>query len=344
MIKNKAEINDIEGVIRIKINIPFDIKFVCVYLFYISDKLILMDAGINFIKWKKSFLYALAELDISVEAIDYCIVSHEHMDHSGLLKFLKRNNPELKIIMHEYTEKTLRLCSNSKNNEITEQNAQQIAKEFIKYGMERKYVEKIIKNFLMWPKLMMYSEPSIIVKKDRELSFGKGKNLKFIWTPGHSIGHICTFNTENSHLFSGDHVLSRITPHIGNYHLLSLFDKKYVCPNIIDLYLKSFEKIENLKPKIIFPAHQEVIYNPLERIAAIKEHHNKRFEEIVQLIENRPLTPVEIAKLHFGEELNDMNKYLAFNEVLSHLIFLENKGKVKRLRKNDKIVFTAIFS
>jgi hypothetical protein len=34
-----------------------------------------------------------------------------------------------------------------------------------------------------------------------------------------------------------------------------------------------------------------------------------------------------------------MNSFLALSEVLGHLIYLENKNKVKRIEKDDKILF-----
>ena len=40
-------------------------------------------------------------------------------------------------------------------------------------------------------------------------------NFRVIWTPGHSAGHICLYDTRHKVLLSGDHVLPRITPSVG---------------------------------------------------------------------------------------------------------------------------------
>ena len=94
-----------------------------------------------------------------------------------------------------------------------------------------------------------------------------------------------------------------------------------------------------MNSKIIFPAHQEVIYNPHERISEIKKHHDNRLHEISSVIKDNPLTPFKISQIHFGEELSDINIVLGISEVISHLIYLELQGKVKRIEENGKIYF-----
>lgn len=340
MAPKDSEISELDGVYRLRIDIPFDVKFVCVFLFELEGKKILIDAGLNVLPWKKKFLSLLQQINVKIEDIDYCFVTHDHLDHNGLLKFIKRKNPSLKILMHEFTNYSLNFSADPEKYELMKENARKFAETFSSYGMDQKYIQPILSWFLQWPKIVRYQAPDVILQDDDEISIGRSK-LKIIWTPGHSIGHICVFNEKNSHLFSGDHILSRITPHIGQYHMLSLVDSKYVYPNILEMYLKSLDKIERLNPKLIFPAHQEIIENPLERISEIRKHHQMRFDSICKVIKNNPLTPFEISQIHFGPNLDNMNKYLAINEVLSHLFYLENKNKVTRGKKNGKILFSS---
>lgn len=139
-------------------------------------------------------------------------------------------------------------------------------------------------------------------------------------------------------MFAGDHILSSITPHIGNFLVVPKY-RNQDFENILDYYLASLDRIDKLNPRIIFPAHQEVIYNPHERILEIKEHHKNRLKEISSLIENNPMIPVKIAQLHFGDDLDEMNSYLALSEVVAHLIYLERQEKVKKMEKNGKIYY-----
>ena len=339
----KSEISEIDNnVIRFKIDFPpFEgLTFVCMYLLKIEGSNVLIDAGLHFTDWKKKFFAGLEEFDISVKNIDYCIVTHDHIDHIGLIKTLKRKNPDMQILMHKITHDLIRWGTDAKNNEEVEMMATELAERMIKFGISEEKGDRIIQFFSNWHKLINYRKPDRVLHDNDEILFDSNK-LKVIWTPGHALGHICIFDTSNKYLFSGDHILSRITPHIGSFIMNPVLKNEYDVTNILDYYLKSLDKIDNLNPKIIFPAHQDVIYNPHERISEIKKHHDNRLHEISSIIKNNPLTPFRISQIHFGEDLSEINTFLAISEVISHLTYLEHQGKIERIEKNGKFLFVS---
>jgi glyoxylase-like metal-dependent hydrolase (beta-lactamase superfamily II) len=118
--------------------------------------------------------------------------------------------------------------------------------------------------------------------------------------------------------------------------------QRYDFSNILKYYIESLDRIDKLNPNIIFPAHQDVIYDSHKRILEMKAHHKNRLSEISQLIENNPLTPFKISQIHFGDDLDEINTYLGLGEVLSHLIYLEQENKVKRFEENDRIYFLKV--
>jgi len=338
--KSPYEISKIEDVIQIKIDVPFDVKFVYVYLLKIKERYVLFDAGLNMGNWPQQFFSALKKIDVKVEEINHCIISHSHLDHVGLIADLRRKNPDIKIVMHEITNEKMKWETNPNNFSKIKKEATQLTSKLLKYGLTQKQGEKLVQYFLKWPRLKKYHKPDILVHDDDTLSI-EDKSFKILWTPGHALGHICIYVENEKYLFSGDHILSRITPHIGNFIINEAIRtryKEYDFENILDLYLKSLDKISQLNPSIIFPAHQKVIYNPLERIKAIRRHHQERLREISNVIKQNPKTPYEISKIHFGE-LDDINSFLALSEVLGHLIYLEREGKVRRIKKSDVIMF-----
>ncbi len=108
MYKFKSEVNKIDDVYRIKIDVPFAVKFVCLYLFELNDQYILIDAGLNMGNWSKLLFKALNDINIRIEDINYCFITHLHLDHIGLVKTLKRKNPNLKVVMNDITHRILR--------------------------------------------------------------------------------------------------------------------------------------------------------------------------------------------------------------------------------------------
>jgi glyoxylase-like metal-dependent hydrolase (beta-lactamase superfamily II) len=339
MLKKGSEVKRIEGVYRIKIPVPFAVRFVCLYLYPINQGYVLIDAGLNMGEWPNKFLTLLKSINVKPEDIKYCIITHEHLDHIGLLKKLKELNPGLKIVMHHFTNEILKWECNPKNLEEIKQASEELAEMMISYGIEEQYKNQIIKMFLYWRKIKEYIPPDIIISpSDGSLNLENTK-LKLIWTPGHSFGHICLFGSQKRVLFSGDHILSRITPHIGNFIVNKNISKEFDFNNILKHYLESLEHIKQLNPIIIFPAHQEVIYTPQKRINEIFDHHQTRLSQIIKVIRDHPKTPYEISQEHFGTDLDDTNTFLAVSEVLGHLIYLEKQEKIKRFRKEKKIFF-----
>lgn len=338
-VKFNSEISKIETVTRVKIDVPWNVKDVSLYIFKIQDKTILFDSGLDMGNWSKLFFLALKEINLTVQDIDYCFISHNHSDHVGLAGTLKQRNPDLQLLMHNITAKTLKWENQEENMEELEQEAQKVAFQMIKYGFTDKQAERVVQFFSYWPQFRKYQKPDIILN-DGDIILD---DLKVIWTPGHSFGHICLFNSKDKYLFSGDHILSRITPHIGNYIIPKVLLEEYQdydFNNILKHYLNSLDRIDMLNPKIIFPAHQEIIYDPHKRITEIKEHHKNRLAEISRVIKDNPLPPSRISELHFGE-LDDMNSFLALSEVLSHLFFLEEQGLVESIEKNGKILYSS---
>ncbi|MFX1340878.1 MAG: MBL fold metallo-hydrolase [Promethearchaeota archaeon] len=336
----KSEINEIENVYQIKITVPWAVKYVCVYIFKIDDSYVMFDAGLDMGNWPKLFFSALDKIGISMKEIDYCFISHEHTDHTGLMRQCKRINPNIQIMMSEAAHETLKWETDPENYKDLVQSAKEMVQQVIKYGMDENKGKRLIDWFTMWPKLRKYIEPDKLLHDGDEISF-KTNKLKVIWTPGHALGHICVFNNNKRYLFSGDHILSRITPHIGNFLVNPELSEKYDFEDILKHYLHSLDRIDELNPKIIFPAHQEIIYDPHKRIQEIKSHHDRRLSEISSVIKDNPLTPYKISLLHFGNDLDEMNSFLALSEVMGHLIYLENKNQVKRIEKNNKILFVS---
>ncbi|MFW9825668.1 MAG: MBL fold metallo-hydrolase [Candidatus Thorarchaeota archaeon] len=338
--KINSEVTEINGVYRFQIDFPSPVglDFVCMYLFNIDNTHFLVDAGMNLPNWKNSFFSELNKLNLSIMDIDYLIITHEHPDHVGLMKEIKDANPNIKILMHEITHDIIKRMTDPKYEEELQNSTEELISRTLKFGITEERAKNMFGFSTSMHRMMSYTKPDRIVKDNDEIPFDS-TTIRFVWTPGHSLGHICVFEDSNRHLFGGDHILSRITPNIGTSMMRSTSEEQFDFTNILDYYLKSLDKIDELNAKIIFPAHQEVIYEPHKRILEMKKHHDARLFEISKAIENKPLTPYEISLIHFGKDLDGMNTLLALSEILSHLIYLEIQGKVKRIEQNNKYYF-----
>jgi len=95
-----------------------------------------------------------------------------------------------------------------------------------------------------------------------------GRDVFAVYTPGHTTDHLCLHDPEEGLLFSGDHILPTITPHISGLGqdpdpLASFFRSLDTCADL--------ESVTN-----VLPAHGHPFEDLRGRIKAIKGHHDDR--------------------------------------------------------------------
>ena len=55
--------------------------------------------------------------------------------------------------------------------------------------------------------------------------------------------------------------------------------------NPLKAYLESLDKVYQLDIELVLPGHREVFRNAKERIQELKDHHRKRLDEIIAILE-----------------------------------------------------------
>lgn len=152
---------------------------------------------------------------------------------------------------------------------------------------------------------------------DREIVPGElldlpGRRMRAVWTPGHTPGHVC-LHLEEDHpaglaghgrLFSGDHLLPEITPHIGLYEDPDDHGGT-TCSNAVESvgdvadplgdYLDSLERIGRLRPAEVLPAHQHPFTDAPARVTRLLAHHEDRLTGLLVLL-STPFTPWQLAE------------------------------------------------
>jgi glyoxylase-like metal-dependent hydrolase (beta-lactamase superfamily II) len=189
---------------------------------------------------------------------------------------------------------------------------------------------------------------------DREIFPGEliplpGRRLRAIWTPGHTPGHVC-LHLEETHphdlpgtgrLFSGDHLLPEITPHIGLYEDP---DDATVTDPLGD-YLDSLERIARLTPSEILPAHQHTFTDAPARVQALLDHHDQRLSALQALL-TTPLTPWQLAvRMEWNRPWAQIpygSRNIAVSEAEAHVRRLVKLGRVEAVPGSDPVTYVAV--
>ncbi|NUK04987.1 MBL fold metallo-hydrolase [Streptomyces lunaelactis] len=189
---------------------------------------------------------------------------------------------------------------------------------------------------------------------DREIVPGElldlaGRRLRAIWTPGHTPGHVC-LHLEEAHpagrpghgrLFSGDHLLPGITPHIGLYEDP---DDATVGDPLGD-YLDSLERIGRLAPAEVLPAHQYAFPDATSRVRELLAHHEDRLTGLLALLAV-PLTPWQVAeRMEWNrpwEQIPYGSRNIAVSEAEAHLRRLVKLGRAEVLTGSVPTTYVAL--
>ena len=158
-------------------------------------------------------------------------------------------------------------------------------------------------------------------------------------TPGHTVGHTCLYEPEKKVLFSGDHLLGDITP-----SMLAWTDGD---TSLRDYY-ESLDKILSLDVETVLPGHNEVFSNCRERIEEMRNHYQSWTEEVFSVLTEEGMdafgTASQIIFNLTGPRgwkcLSLLYQFYVTSDVLAHLKYLEQKGRVARTNDGERIVFS----
>jgi len=194
--------------------------------------------------------------------------------------------------------------------------------------------------FRWYQVLSMTTKVTHQLKNNDKLTLGNYRG-KVIETPGHTKGSVCIFLEKESLLFSGDHIISHITP-----VALPMLDKDSRTPTRSSQaeFFDSLKTIETIQPDVIFPAHGSTIRDFDKTHKMYKTCFAKRQKEILSIIHrNKGKTVYEIARILFKKLDNKrffLEIFLAVSEVYTHIQVLEAEGRVTTSVKNNVLFST----
>lgn len=323
-----------KGVHRFKLpitDVPLD--GVNVYLIEGSEGSLLIDTG-----WDKPGVFDKICHDIEadglkVKDIAQIVVTHVHVDHYGLAGKFKQltgarvltHPAEEALVMGRYEDMDLLL--------------EKVASWLRRNGVPEEDTPSMRDASLSMRKWAAITHADGKIDDDDIVSTGAAE-LRAIWTPGHAPGHICLFDARNRMLFTGDHVLPEISPHVG-------INPQNTANPLAD-YLASLAKVRDLPVDMVFPAHGEPFSGLRQRVEELLHHHEERQSDIVRALGGQSQTVYEIGtKMVWMKDLGGwpfsrlswLDKRLAIMEALAHLEMMVGEGQVRKLKDNGQVKF-----
>ncbi|MEY9871168.1 glyoxylase-like metal-dependent hydrolase (beta-lactamase superfamily II) [Streptacidiphilus sp. MAP12-33] len=329
------------GVWSIPVPIPDNpLRYTLVYLLESARGPVLVDTGWDDPSGREILRAGVAEAGFALEDVHGVLITHHHPDHHGLSAHVQAASGAW-VAMHAAEADVVRAV-----REIpADQWIERMARSMRAAGLPEEHLAALRE----WGG-DAESGPATLgaVVPDRELVHGEsagvpGRDLRVMWTPGHTPGHVCLFLDEKprTRLLSGDHLLPTISPVVSLYPENPQDEPTDPLGDFID----SLERIAALGPQEILPAHQYRFTDAPGRVRELLDHHAARLADLHAQLLGAPMTLWEAAQgMHWNRpwsELNFLARHLAVSEAAAHLRRLVKTGLAEAVTDEDPVRYHA---
>ena len=296
---------------------PFELRHVNVFLLRDGDRYTLIDTGLQTDESRQTLNRKLASLQVPLERISRILITHIHPDHFGLAGEL-RERAKANLVIHR-----LEVALMEPRYARAQDLVHDVGEWLNKNGVPKAEAEFLKTASMAAREFVTVVEPELLLEGAERLPLADSE-LEVIWTPGHSPGHCCFYWPARRLLFSGDHLLPKISPNIG-LHPQSSADP-------LDDYFESLTRVDRLDVALVLPAHGDPFTDPHERIATIKRHHEERKTTLVRLASHGGKTGWQLAGELFAgiRDRNVFQQRLALQETLAHCQALAVEGRLRK--------------
>ncbi len=321
------------GIHVLRIPTPFAVGRVNAYLIE-DDPLTLVDSGPNSGRALDELQHQLAERGHSIDDIELIVLTHQHMDHLGLVDIIASHSgaevaaiDKLSDFVEDFSGAAARddefatavMLRNGISEDVV-QALRQVSAAFRAWGGKAKVTRPL-------------ADGEVLQLRDRE--------LRALHRPGHSPSDTIFWDERRRILIAADHLIKHISSNpliarpLGDGGV-SPRDR----PQALVTYLESLRRTRELPAEIVLSGHGEPITDHVTLIDERFEMHRRRADKIYGLIAEQPRTGYELAQALFGD-IAVTQAYLTLSEVLGHVDLLLNEGRVKEVERDGVAQFEA---
>ena len=318
-----------DGIHRIEVPTPFAVGRVNVYLIE-DEPLTLVDTGPNSATSFEELTNGLAALGHALEDIELVIITHQHIDHLGLVSIVsQRSGADVAAldVAVPYVE------SYSKEAQKDDEFARSV---MLRNGIPQDVVSAlsaVSQAFRAWGSSAAVSR---VLHDGEELRF-RDRTLKVLHRPGHSPTDTVFHDRDRRVLIAADHLLGHIS---SNPLITRPTDGSDERPQALVTYLRSLAATREMDIDLVLPGHGDPITDHRALIDERFTLHRRRAEKIHRLVAEQPRTAYEIAQALWGN-IAVTQAYLTLSEVLGHIDVLKNDARVHEVERDGVSIFDA---
>jgi glyoxylase-like metal-dependent hydrolase (beta-lactamase superfamily II) len=307
------------GIHRLELPTPFLVGRVNCYL--IDDEpLTLIDTGPNSGTSLDELERALADHGRSVEDLELVVITHQHMDHLGLLEIIQRRSGAEVAALHlldPYLEDFERSAAADDDFALGVMR---------RHGVPSELADALGSVGAAFRAFGSSGRVTLPLHDGDPLGL-RDRTLRVFHRPGHSPSDTVLWDEHRRILITGDHLLAHISSNPVVSRPLSDTGDRARPRALID-YIDSMRATRELPAELVLPGHGAPV---LDHVALIDERfrmHERRARKLLRTLGNDPLTAYELALKMWGN-VAVTQAYLTISEVLGHLDLLISDGSVR---------------
>jgi glyoxylase-like metal-dependent hydrolase (beta-lactamase superfamily II) len=315
---------------RLAIPTPFMVGRVNCYLID-DDPLTLVDCGPNSGKALDELERGLQALGRGAGDLERIVVTHQHLDHLGLVDILARRSGAevcaldlLAPVMEHFSEHAER------DDEMAE-------RLMLRHGISEDVVAALRAVSRMARGWGGAAQVTHRLRDGGRLEFA-GRAFEVHHRPGHSPSDTVFFDAADGTLLAGDHLLKNISSNpLISLPLDGSGDAER--PHALLTYMASLRATREMPVELVLPGHGDAFSGHAELIDERFAMHERRARKIHGLLAE-PLSAHEIAHALWGG-VAVTQAFLTLSEVLGHVDLLLERGEVRELDAGGVIRYEA---
>jgi glyoxylase-like metal-dependent hydrolase (beta-lactamase superfamily II) len=317
------------GIRTFAIPTPFAVGRVNTYLIE-DEPLTLVDSGPNSGRALDELQQRLQEHGHSIDDIELILVTHQHIDHIGLVSIVaSHSNAEVAAIdaAVPYVERYSQAAAEDDRYAMD---------LMVRHGIPAdvgRALGSVSAAFRGWG---ASAEITRVLTDGDTIEF-RDRTLKVHFRPGHSPSDTVFEDEERKMLVAGDHLLG----HISSNPLIVRPPDGGERPQALVTYMESLRETRAMDLDLILPGHGEPVRDHRSLIDQRFEMHERRKAKLYGLIEESPRTAHELAQALWGN-IAVTQAYLTLSEVLGHTDLLVNEGRVREVDEDGVVRFETV--
>jgi glyoxylase-like metal-dependent hydrolase (beta-lactamase superfamily II) len=320
------------GIHRIAVPTPFAVGRVNCYLIE-DEPLTLIDTGPNSGKSLDELERALTAYGHRIEELGLIVITHQHMDHIGLLEILaRRSGAEVAAL-----ELLAPYLAEFRSNVIADD-------DFAQAVMRRHGIPSDLATVLgaVGAAFRAFGSGGQVTRRlrDGEELVLRERRLQALHRPGHSPSDTVFWDAERRILIAGDHLLAEIS---SNPLVSRPLDGRPGDPRppALITYIESMLATRELPVDLVLAGHGPPITDHVTVIDERLRLHRRRAQKILGMLHAGPQSAYEIALALWGN-VAVTQAYLTLSEVLGHLDLLVRDDLVREFEDDGVSRFEAL--